>query len=140
MPTEADIVGDGGGCGDPGRGLDDTSPSTTGDTGSSVGFEPPDLALDPDFVDALVSDLSKVPLGMSDCENEFLGLSDFCPGIFDLNPRKEREDSLVSDLLNEGYDCSPSTDLSSDVDDAFLGVLEPSPAFEGCWPIFHFDY
>ena len=102
LPTEADRVGDGGGCGDPGRGLGDTSPSAAEGTGSGVGFVPPDLALDPDFTDALVSDLSKVPLGTSDCENEFLGLSDFWPGIFDRNPRKEREDSLVSDLLKEG--------------------------------------
>jgi len=35
-----------------------------------------------------------------------LGLSvDFCPGIFDLIAvRNERDDSFVSDLLNDGYE------------------------------------
>ena len=95
-------MGEGGGRGEPGRELGVSSPSVGGGTGSLIGFDPPDLALDPDFVDPLVSALSKVPLVTSACEKEFLGLSDFCPGIFDRNPRKEREDSLVSDLLNEG--------------------------------------
>ena len=65
-------------------------------------------------------------------EIEFLGLSDLVPGIFDLSPLKERDDSLVSDLPKDGYDCRPSPDLSIDVDEAFLGVPVP---FEGCWPI-----
>lgn len=101
LPTEADKVGDGGGCGDPGRGLGATSESVAG-TGSIAGLEPPDLELPTDFCDAFVSDLSKVPLKVSAAEKELLGLSDFVPGIFDLKPRNEREDSLVSDLLNEG--------------------------------------
>lgn len=36
---------------------------------------------------------------------EFLGLSVLpLPGILDRNPRKDRVESLVSDLLKEGYD------------------------------------
>jgi len=132
LPTDADRVGEGGGWGEAGRGLGATSDSVAG-TESIVGFEPPDLALPEDFCDM---DLSRCPLVTSAAENELLGLSDFAPGIFERNPRNERDDSLVSDLLNEGYDCNVSLpDLSREVDDAFLGVLEPSLDFEGCWPI-----
>ena len=67
-----------------------------------MGFDPADLELPEDFCDALVSDLSKIPLVTSLAENEFLGLSVFAPGIFERRPRNEREDSFVSDLLNEG--------------------------------------
>lgn len=102
LPTEADIVGEGGGCGDPGREVGVPSSSSVGETGSNMGLEPPDLALAPDFADPLVSDLSRFPLVTSFWENELLGLSDLAPGIFDRNPRNEREDSLVSDLLKEG--------------------------------------
>ena len=49
-----------------------------------------------------MSDLSRFPLVTSFAEKEFLGLSDFAPGIFDRNPRNERVDSLVSDLPKEG--------------------------------------
>ena len=71
-------------------------------TGSMVGFDPADFSLAEDFCDALVSDLARVALDTSLAENEFLGLSLLAPGIFDLSPRNDREDSLVSDLLNEG--------------------------------------
>ncbi len=125
-------MGEGGGWGEPGRGLGATSDSVAG-TESTVGLEPPDLALPEDFCDM---DLSRSPLVTSAAENELLGLSDFAPGILERKPRNERDDSLVSDLLNEGYDCNVSLpDLSRDVDEAFLGVLEPSLDFEGCWPI-----
>ena len=66
-----------------------------------------DLALTADLVDA-ASDLSIPPLlepvSMLSPEVEFLGLSVFpLPGILDLiELRKDREDSFVSDLLNEG--------------------------------------
>ena len=69
---------------------------------SIVGFDPPDFELEEDFWDAFVSDLSKFPLVTSLAEKEFLGLSDFAPGIFDRNPRNDRVDSLVSDLPNDG--------------------------------------
>lgn len=48
---------------------------------------------------------------------EFLGLSVLLllPGIFDRKERKDLEDSLVSDLLNDGYDCrSPEPALGED--------------------------
>lgn len=63
--------------------------------------ERPDLPLFPDVTEA-ASDLStaSVPL---DSMAEFLGLSVFPePGILDLSDRNDREESLVSDLLNDG--------------------------------------
>ena len=82
-----------------------------------------------------------VPFAASDCgsdlslslaaapersEVEFRGLSDFeAPAILDrIEPRKDRADSLVSDLLNEGYESSEGPDLSS-------GVRLPSLFFDG---------
>jgi hypothetical protein len=59
-----------------------------------------DLPLLPDLTDAASLE--------SPLENavEFLGLSLLLlPGILDLSERKDRTDSLVSDLLKEGYDC-----------------------------------
>lgn len=132
LPTDAESVGERGGWGDPDRGLGASSDSVAG-TESTVGFELPDFPLPDDFCDI---DLSRCPLVTSAAEKELLGLSDLDPGIFDRKPRNEREDSLVSDLLKEGYDCNVSPpDLSMDVEEAFLGVLEPSLDFEGCWPI-----
>ena len=60
----------------------------------------PDLPLAADLVEA-ASDLS-----VSMLESDPLGLSVFpLPGIFErMTPRKDFEDSLVSDLLKEGYD------------------------------------
>ena len=62
-----------------------------------------DLPLAADLVDA-ASDLSTPPLLVSRFCREVLGLSDFpLPGILDrIEPRKERDDSLVSDLLKDG--------------------------------------
>lgn len=62
--------------------------------------ERPDLALFPEVTEA-ASDLSTgSPL---ESMAEFLGLSVLPePGILDLSERKDREDSLVSDLLNDG--------------------------------------
>ena len=61
-----------------------------------------DLPL-PDLTDAtsdLSADASPFPLDMM---VEFRGLSVFpVPGILDRSDRKDREDSLVSDLLKEG--------------------------------------
>lgn len=65
---------------------------------------PRDFALRPDFTEA-ASDFSS-PF---DRMVEFRGLSVFPePGILDRRVLNERDDSLVSDLLKEGYDCKPS--------------------------------
>lgn len=125
FPTDAESVGDGGGLGDPDLVGVAASLSSDGVTGSGVGlpFLPFELAED-------LFDSARSRFPPSFAEIEFLGLSDLAPGIFDRSPRKEREDSLVSDLPKEGYDWSPSPpDLSSDVDEALLGVPVP---FEGC--------
>ena len=52
----------------------------------------------------LASALPSAALLLSGCEKEDRGLSDFdAPGIFErMEPRNEREDSFVSDLLKEG--------------------------------------
>lgn len=62
-------------------------------------LEAAERVLLPDLTDA-ASDLSfSVPDIM---DIEFRGLSVLVPGIFDLNDRKDLDDSLVSDLLNDG--------------------------------------
>lgn len=137
------MVGEGGG--EPETGV--SSPS--GDSGE-VGdvaelFEATRLALlVPDFplvVDLTepASDLSTPPSMLPRALDEALGLSvalsDFTfPGIFDrIEPRNDFTDSFVSDLLKDGYDCRLSLGpLSREVDDAFLGVLEPSLPFDCC--------
>jgi hypothetical protein len=67
-----------------------------------------DLALLPDFTEA-ASDFSA---GASPFDSmvEFRGLSVFpLPGILDRRERKERDESLVSDRLKDGYDCKFSS-------------------------------
>lgn len=120
--------------------------SAVGDVGDCT--DDPDiarLALDPvvtalveDFIDA-TSDLSPPPLLEVSAplrpDKDALGLSVFAlPGIFDLMaPLKEREDSLVSDLLNDGYDCSPSpVERSTEVEEVLEGVFDPSVFFDCC--------
>jgi hypothetical protein len=79
-----------------------------------------DLLLLPDFTEA-ASDFS----GGSTLANtaEVLGLSVLLePGILERRARKERDDSLVSDLLNEGYDCSVSS--AAALDEAAPASLE----------------
>ena len=96
-----------------------------------------DLLLPVDLVEA-ASDLSTPPLLVSKLDNEFRGLSDLpLPGILDRKePRKDRVDSLVSDLLKDGYDWSPSLILRSpEVEASPFGVLVPSRVFDGCCPI-----
>lgn len=75
----------------------------------------------PDFTEA-TSDLSGIsPFKIV----EFRGLSVFPePGILDRRDRKDREDSFVSDLLKEGYDCKPSGPPRSPAPLA----LDPTPA------------
>lgn len=136
-PTDADIVGDGGGCGEPSFKSFDAGELGLGGTGEIWGrfaFDPLDLALVADLVDA-ASERS-LPTEVSMLVIDARGLSDFSldePGILDLIDRKEREDSLVSDLLKEGYDCKPSPRRSREVEEASLGVFEPS--LDCCWPI-----
>ena len=62
-----------------------------------------DLALVEDLIDA-ASDLSVPPETVSIWDNDVLGLSVFMlPGILDrIDPRSERADSFVSDLLKDG--------------------------------------
>jgi hypothetical protein len=64
-----------------------------------------DLPLFPDRTEAasfLAESLAASPL---DRIAEFLGLSVLpLPGILDRNPRNDRDESLVSDLLKDGYD------------------------------------
>ena len=113
MPIDCDCVGDGGGstastklgravcmAGGCDSGWDDS-------VEVRCAFEEADIALVEDLIDAL-SDLSTAPLLASAPTGalnvEFLGFSDFAlPGIFDRNEfLMDREDSLVSDLLNDG--------------------------------------
>lgn len=88
----------------------------------------PDFPLLPDLTEAASDFSGASPFEM---RAEFLGLSVFpAPGIFDFKaPRKDRDDSFVSDLLNEGYDCSPSPALLAPDD---LGSLSP---LEGWLPM-----
>ena len=62
-----------------------------------------DLALVADLIDA-ASDLSVSPVTVSIWLSDVLGLSVFVlPGIFErIDPRSERIDSFVSDLLKDG--------------------------------------
>lgn len=106
----------------------------TGEIWGMFAFDPLDLALVADLVDA-ASERS-LPTLVSMLDIDARGLSDFSfdePGILDLMERNEREDSLVSDLLKEGYDCKPSPRRSREVEEVFLGVFEPS--LDCCWPI-----
>lgn len=63
---------------------------------------------------------------------EFRGLSVLLPGILDRSALKDRVESFVSDLLNEGIDDIRGPLLSKEVDDAlFLGVEAPEPPLDG---------
>jgi hypothetical protein len=78
-----------------------------------------DLLLLPDLTEA-VSAAS--PLAST---AELLGLSVLPePGILERKERNDREDSLVSDLLKEGYDCSASSPFPAALADAALASLE----------------
>lgn len=59
----------------------------------------------PDRTEAASGLLSESPLALELSSVEFLGLSVLeLPGILDLRERKDREESLVSLLLIDGYD------------------------------------
>lgn len=96
-----------------------------GEIGDTAGSE--DLAFLPDLEDLSVSesDLSPSPL---DSRAEFRGLSVLLPGILDRRVLKDLADSLVSDLLKDGKDCSASGPP------ALVG-LEALPSFDGWLPI-----
>lgn len=85
-----------------------------------------DLPLLPDFTDA-ISDFSS-PLEIN-CE--FRGLSVFPPpGILDRRDLKDRLESLVSDLLKDGYDWRPSDPRSETPEPPDLvGFRPPSVEF-----------
>lgn len=95
------------------------------EAGDIAGSE--DLNFLPDLLDLSVSesDLSPSPL---DNKAEFRGLSVLFPGIFDRKVLKDLADSLVSDLLNDGKDCSASGPP------ALVG-LDALPSFDGWLPI-----
>ncbi len=100
-------------------------------------FEALDFVLVADFME-VVSDLSIPPPPVSIFDNDVLGLSVFpLPGIFDrIAPRSDRDDSFVSDLLNDGYDCRPSpTVRSAKLVRSRFAPLEASFSFEGCCPM-----
>lgn len=61
---------------------------------------------------------------------EFRGLSLFEPGILDLSDLNDLDESLVSDLLNDGYDCRPPSGLRS-TPLAELPGLEVAPSLDG---------
>jgi len=96
-------------------------------------LEPFDRPLRPERTEAASSVLSLLdsPLGS---RLEFLGLSTFkvllllLPGILDRKERSDREDSLVSDLLMEGYVCRASEPEP-------LPEEEPPPSLEAWLPI-----
>lgn len=100
-------------------------------------FEALDFVLVADLME-VVSDLSIPPTAVSIFDNDVLGLSIFpLPGIFDrITPRSDRDDSFVSDLLNDGYDCrlSPTVRSAKDVTSRFA-LLAASFSFEGCCPM-----
>lgn len=86
-------------------------------------------------LDDAASDLSSFPELVSIIESDVRGLSVFpLPGIFErMEPRKERVDSFVSDLLKDGYDWR-SREVRSDASP--VGVFDPSrDAFEACCPM-----
>ena len=74
-----------------------------GESGASVrpALEIADRELFPDRTDA-ESDLSTRVSPLLNPDVEFRGLSVLLPGILDLNARKDRVDSFVSALLNDG--------------------------------------
>jgi hypothetical protein len=81
-----------------------------------------DLPLLPDLTDA-ASDFS----GASPLERtaELLGLSVLAePGILERSERKDRDESLVSERLKEGYDCRASSPLPAALEDGAPASLE----------------
>ena len=147
MPSDADCVGEGGGTGEAERAeLGDVVESSGGDIGGCTDdpdiarlvLDAPDIALVVDLIDA-ASDLSPfpepIPSAAAIADVEALGLSFFpLPGIFDLMaPLMERDDSFVSDLLNDGYDCSPSpAERSTAFEGVFADDPDPSDFFDCC--------
>jgi hypothetical protein len=114
LPSVFDCEGDGGRSGDPGRGeaVPSSDSGVMGDTGevgeATLPLDAPDLPLAVDFIDP-ASDLSIAPSTLPSAAPDALGLSVFAlPGIFERMPRKDLDDSFVSDLLKEGYDSSRS--------------------------------
>lgn len=133
---DADCIGEGGGSGSLRA---DRSFGLSGEVGE--GMESSRLPLDsaerillPDKADA-ASDLSAFESPLADIE--FLGdsvLSDFelLPGIFDRSALKDRVESLVSDLENEGKDDRAGPLRSTEVADVLaFGVDPPEPSFDG---------
>jgi hypothetical protein len=122
--TEEDCTGEGGGCssltGEKGDSTGDESAGGCLRGGKSLRLALLERPLRPDFTEAASAALS-VESPFEGRTVEFLGLSVFpLPGILERRERKDREDSLVSDLLKDGYDCRGAS-------------LEPLPPF--CEPL-----
>jgi hypothetical protein len=116
---DADWMGDGGGIssdrGESGM-VVSADEGELGDESESERFARGDFPLLPDLTEA-ASDFSGVSPLVSMAE--LLGLSVFPePGILERRERNERDESLVSVLLKEGYDCSTSSPLPEALEDA----------------------
>jgi hypothetical protein len=130
---ELDWTGDGGGW-------SAAMGESTGDSGSSgvcmrggrslrLALETLERPLLPDRTEAASAVLSVDEVSTLASTAEFLGLSVLAllPGILDRRDRKDRDDSLVSDLLKDGYDCRGGSPAPEP--DPFGGEL---PSLE-CW-------
>ena len=81
-----------------------------------------DLPLLPDLTDAASACSAPSPFASI---AEPLGLSVLPePGILERRERKERDESLVSDLLKEGYDCKPPSPFPTALEGAAPASLE----------------
>jgi len=140
-PTEAEVVGEGGGCGDPSSDcvlplvasprLPRLDPAGSGESADALDVLDGDLPLAADFT-LRASDCSSVAVSPLSPDEEPRGLSaDFPPGILVRKALlKDRMLSLVSDLLNEGYE--------SRLGPGPVGVWEPVlllPSLDGWLPI-----
>lgn len=130
--TEADWMGEGGGCGLSIGDITEGVSAEDGEVGDTAGSEC--LLLRADLLDLIVSlsDLSPSPF---DSKAEVRGLSVFPePGILDRKVLKDLVESLVSDLLKEGRDGRPSGPA------ALFGREVLLPSLDGWLPIvFVFD-
>jgi len=81
-----------------------------------------DLPLLPDLTEATSDFSGRSPFASM---VELRGLSVLVePGILERRERNERDESLVSDRLKEGYDCRPSSPFPAALDDAAPASLE----------------
>ena len=133
---DADCIGEGGGSGSSraDRSLGLSGELREGIESSRIALGIADRLLFPDVVDA-ASCLSAFESPLPDIESLGLSvLSDFelLPGIFDRSDLKDRVESLVSDLENEGREERAGPLLSTEVVEVLaFGVDPPEPPFDG---------